>query len=112
MSELFISGGVVIDPEKGEAYPADVLVREGVIAAMYLRYSHAFVAVGRLLSVAARYGVYAAVMFVPVYALARQMPPSWTALLVQIAVGVAVYAVLLLVCRDPILQLRKGGETK
>ncbi|MBQ7885272.1 MAG: amidohydrolase family protein [Clostridia bacterium] len=34
MSELFISGGIVIDPEKREKYRADVLVRDGVIAAV------------------------------------------------------------------------------
>ena len=31
MSELFISGGVVIDPEKKEKYKADLLVKDGVI---------------------------------------------------------------------------------
>ena len=34
MSELFISGGIVIDPEKAEKFKADVLVRDGVIAAI------------------------------------------------------------------------------
>jgi len=34
MSELFISGGIVIDPEKKEKYKADVLVQDGVIAAI------------------------------------------------------------------------------
>ena len=34
MSDLFISGGMVIDPEKKEKYKADVLLREGVIAAI------------------------------------------------------------------------------
>ena len=34
MSDLFISGGIVIDPEKAEKYKADVLVRDGVIAAI------------------------------------------------------------------------------
>ena len=32
MSELFIMGGIVIDPEKKEKYKADVLVKDGVIA--------------------------------------------------------------------------------
>ena len=32
MSELFISGGRVIDPEQGSMFPADVLIREGAIA--------------------------------------------------------------------------------
>ena len=90
------------------------LAAEGVIAAQYLRFSHSFVAAGRLLQVAVRYAVYGLVMFLPVYALARCMPLSWTALLLQMGVGVAVYAILLLVCRDPVWQvwknLRKGGE--
>ena len=34
MSELFIMGGVVIDPEKKEKYKADVCVRDGMIAAI------------------------------------------------------------------------------
>ena len=34
MSELFISGGIVIDPEKKEKYAANVLLRGGVIAAI------------------------------------------------------------------------------
>ena len=34
MSELFISGGVVIDPEKREKYKADVWVKDGMIAAI------------------------------------------------------------------------------
>ena len=34
MSKLFISGGIVIDPEKKEKYRAEVLLEEGVIAAV------------------------------------------------------------------------------
>ena len=34
MSDLFISGGIVIDPEKNERYQANVLVRDGVITAI------------------------------------------------------------------------------
>ena len=34
MSELFISGGIVIDPEKREKYKADVWVKDGMIAAI------------------------------------------------------------------------------
>ena len=34
MSKLFISGGVVIDPEKMQRYPADVLLEDGKIAAV------------------------------------------------------------------------------
>lgn len=90
------------------------LAAETAISALYLRFSHAFVAAGELLRIAARYGTYALAMFVPVYALARTMPVSWTALLVQAAAGIGVYALLLILCRDPVWQvwknLRKGGD--
>lgn len=90
------------------------LAAESVITALYLYFSHHFVAVGTLLRVAGRYGAYAAVTFVPMYALARRMPPSWTALWTQAAVGVAVYGALLLLCRDPVWRLgkarQKGGD--
>jgi len=89
---------------------------EGVITALYLRFSHPFVAVGELGNIAARYGVYAAAMFLPVYGMAVGMPPSWEALLAQIGVGAAVYGGLLLVCRDPVWQvwreMRGGGEAQ
>lgn len=90
------------------------LAAEGVIAALYLRFCHLFVSAGDLLRIAARYGVYALTMFAPVYALAQTMPLTWSALLTQTAVGVAVYALLLILCRDPVWQvwknLRKGGD--
>ena len=35
MSSLFISGGWVIDPERSTSFPADVLISDGVIAAIY-----------------------------------------------------------------------------
>lgn len=90
------------------------LAAETTISALYLRFSHRFVAAGELLRIAVRYGVYALAMFVPVYALTARMSVSWTALLVQAAVGVGVYALLLILCRDPVWQvwknLRKGGD--
>ena len=92
------------------------LAAEGTITALYLRLSHPFVAVGELLRIAFHYSVYALAMFVPVYVLARRMPYAWSALLLQVAVGVAVYALLLIICRDPVWQvwknLRKSGETE
>lgn len=90
------------------------LAAETVIAALYLRFSHSFVAVGDLLRIAARYGVYALLMAIPVYGLAETMPFSWAALLIQAAVGMVIYALLLILCRDPVWQvwrnLRKGGD--
>ena len=92
------------------------LAAETAIAALYLWFSHSFAAAGQLLRIACRYAVYALVMVVPVWGLSRRMPPSWSALLIQIAVGVAVYGGLLLLCRDPVWQvwrtLRKGGDDK
>lgn len=92
------------------------LAAEATIAALYLKFSHSFAAAGELLRIAARYGVLALGMTLPVYALARTAAVSWAALLTQAAVGVAVYALLLILSRDPVWRvwknLRNGGETK
>lgn len=90
------------------------LAAESVITALYLWFSRSFVAVGALMRTAVRYSVYAAVTFLPVYALARRTAPSWTALLGQAAVGIGVYGGLLLLCRDPVWQVwrrwRREGD--
>lgn len=90
------------------------LAAESTISALYLRFSNGFVAAKRLLRVAARYAVYGLVVFVAVYGLSRVTPPSWPALLCQVAVGIGVYGVLLLLCRDPVWQvwkdMHKGGD--
>ena len=87
---------------------------ELTIAALYLRYSHAFVSAWRLLRVAGRYGLYGAVVFVVVWPLAQEMPPTLLAVLAQVAVGMVVYGVLLTLFHDPVLQvwkeLRRGGD--
>ena len=91
------------------------LAAESVISVLYVWFSHPFVAAGCLLRIAARYAAYGVAVFLPTYALARRMSPSWSALLAQAAVGLAVYAMLLLVCRDPLWQvwrrLRKEGDS-
>lgn len=92
------------------------LAAESVISVLYVWFSHSFVAVGRLLRIAARYAAYGVGVFLPTYALAQRMPPSWWGLLAQAAVGVAVYLSLLLVFRDPLWQvwrrLRKEDEAE
>lgn len=90
------------------------LAAETVIAALYLSFSHGFIAAGQLLRVACRYAAYALIMFVPVRVLAQKMPSTWGALCLQTAVGAAVYGGLLFFGRDPVWQvwrsLRKGGD--
>ena len=109
-----VLNGVLIPRLGGVGAVVASLAAETAIAALYLRFSHSFAAAGSLLRIAARYAVYGALLFLPVYALARTMPLSWSALLTQAAVGVAAYVVMLAVCRDPVWQvwknLRKGGD--
>ena len=87
---------------------------EGVIAALYLRFTHGFLPTGRLIRVAGRYALYGGAVFWAVWPLSCRMPPAFWAVAVQAAVGVVVYAVLLVVLRDPVWdvwrRLRKGGD--
>lgn len=86
-----------------KAYGAVVasVVAELVISALYLRLSHSFVSAWRLLGMAARYAAYAAVMLVPIYWMGRVMPIEASTILAQIAVGAVIYALLLILFRDP-----------
>lgn len=85
---------------------------EGVIAALYLRFTRDFLPAKRLLRVAGRYALYSGAVFGVAWPLSCRMPPTLGAVAVQAAVGAAVYAVLLVVLRDPVLgvwrRLRKG----
>jgi O-antigen/teichoic acid export membrane protein len=87
---------------------------EGVIAALYLRFTHKFVPARQLLRVAGRYVLYGGAVFAVAWTLSRRMPPTFGAVAVQAAVGAGVYAVLLVVLRDPVWdvwrRLRKGGD--
>ncbi len=87
---------------------------ETVISALYLRFTHPFLSAWRLLWVAGRYALYGVVVFTVAWGVARGMPSAFSTVLVQTAAGIAVYAVLLAVFRDPVWDvwknLRGGGD--
>ena len=87
---------------------------ETVIAALYLWFTHPFVSAWQLLRVAGRYALCGAVVYAAAWLPTLWLPPAFLTVLVQAAVGVAVYAGLLLLLRDPLWdvwkRLRKGGD--
>lgn len=90
---------------------------ELVISALYLRFSHAFISAWQLLAMAARYGAYAAIMFVPIHwlgeTLGKGMEVEAYVILCQIALGVVVYGGLLILFRDPVwLACKKALREK
>ncbi len=77
------------------------LVAEIVISALYMSYSARFIPVASVLGIGLRYLLLAAGMFLPTYFVGRAHDSSvWTTLL-QVAVGIVTYAILLIVTRDP-----------
>ncbi len=93
---------VILIPRFG-AYGAVVasVSAELVISTLYLCFSHRFISAWELLGMAARYGAFAAVMFVPIYWMGRVMEVEAYTILSQIAVGAAIYVTLLIVFKDP-----------
>ena len=87
---------------------------EAVIAALYLRFTHPFVSAWRLLRVAGRYALYGVAVYAAAWAPTLWMPPAFFTVLVQTALGIAVYVGLLLLLRDPVWgvwkRLRKGDS--
>ncbi len=87
---------------------------ETAISALYLWFAHRFLSAWRLLRVAGRYALYGAAVFLAAWAVGKGMPPTFLAVVAQTAVGVAIYGVLLVVCRDPVWDvwrnLRGGGD--
>ena len=77
------------------------LAAELVIAVLYISYSARFISVPKLLGYALRYLLLAAIMFVPTYFVGRALDHSVGTTLLQIAVGVITYTVLLILVRDP-----------
>lgn len=83
---------------------------EGVIAGLYLRFTHPFLSAWRLLRVAGRYALYGVAVFAAAYAATRR----WS-LWAGIAVGIGFYAALLILLRDPVWQVwrkLRGGDGK
>lgn len=97
---------VLLIPEYG-AYGAVIasVTAEMVISCLYLRFSHNFISAWQLLGMAARYGAYAAIMFVPTYwlgeALGKGLSVEAYVILCQIALGAVIYGGLLILFRDP-----------
>lgn len=87
---------------------------ELVIAALYLRFTHAFLSAGQLLRVAVRCVPYGAAVWLASAAVGWQRPATLAVLLAQFVAGVTVYVVLLMLSRDPVWSVwkswRKGGE--
>ena len=80
------------------------IAAELLISVLYLSYSARFISLATVLGMGLRYLLLSAGMFLPTYLVGRAFAPSvWTTLL-QVAVGIAVYALLLIVLRDPAWQ--------
>ncbi len=104
---------LILIPQLGAmgAVIASVLA-ELIISVLYLRFSHAFISAWQLIGMAGRYVLYSALMFVPIYLLGRVLPARATTILVQIGVGVVIYAALLILFRDPAWLVCKKTLTK
>lgn len=91
------------------AYGAVVasVLAELVISGLYLWFSHSFVSAWQLLGMAARYAGFSFIMFIPIYWMGRVMPVEAFTILSQIAVGAILYALLLILFRDPAWQTCK-----
>lgn len=77
---------------------------ELLISILYLSYSSRFISVAKVLGMGLRYLLLSAVMFLPTYLVGRAHEPSvWTTLL-QLAVGIVTYILLIIVLRDPAWQ--------
>ncbi len=77
------------------------LAAELVISVLYISYSARFISVPKILGIGLRYLLLSAAMFIPTYFVGRAHEPSVGITLLQIAVGVVTYTVLLIVVRDP-----------
>lgn len=80
------------------------LVAELVISVLYLSFSARFISVAAMLGTGLRYLLLSAMMFVPTYLIGRACEPSVGTTLLQIAVGIVTYLVLLVLTRDPAWQ--------
>ena len=80
---------------------------EGIIALLYLRLSAGFVDIKWTFVYGTRYFLLAAAMFVPVYALGKVIGDGIGTTFIQIGCGVLLYAVELILTKDPVwLSLR------
>lgn len=77
------------------------LAAELVISALYMSYSARFIPIARVLGIGLRYLLLSVGMFIPTYFVGRALESSFWTTLLQLTVGVAAYAILLIVTRDP-----------
>ncbi len=88
------------------------LVAELVISALYMSFSARFIPVASVLGIGLRYLLLAVGMFIPTYLVGRASEPSVGTTLLQIAVGIVAYALLLILTRDPAWQEAKSLLSK
>ena len=74
---------------------------EAVIALLYLQLSARFIDVRWVFVYGVRYFLLASAMFVPVYILGKVLGDGVATTFIQVAVGVALYTVELILTRDP-----------
>ncbi len=94
---------------------------EAIIALLYLRLSARFINARLIFIYGVRYFLLASMMFIPVYILGKVLGDGVATTLIQIAVGVTLYTVELILTNDPawrtlrdgirgkLKKLRKGG---
>ncbi len=88
------------------------LAGEIVISALYMSFSARFVSIAKVLGIALRYLLLSVGMFIPTYFVGHAHESTvWTTLL-QVAVGMVTYAVLLIATRDPAWLDAKNFLTK
>ncbi len=88
------------------------LAAEIVISALYMSFSARFIPVASVLGIGLRYLLLAVGMFIPTYLIGRACEPSVGTTLLQIAVGIVTYALLLILTRDPAWQELKSLLSK
>ena len=77
---------------------------ELTVTTIFLCYSAAYMPLKQLIRIAFKYLILAAIMFVPVYFIGWALPATIPTTLLQVAVGVAIYAVGLIVTKDPFVK--------
>ncbi len=82
---------------------------EAVIALLYLRLSARFVDVRWVFVYGTRYFLLASAMFVPVYALGKVLGDGIATTFIQIAAGIVIYAIELILTRDPMWRAALSG---
>ncbi len=77
------------------------LAAELLITVLYLSYSARFISMAKVLGTGLRYLLLSVVMFIPTYYIGQVRAASPKTTLLQVAVGVVTYALLLILVRDP-----------